>query len=82
MDRRGELYKSEASLEEFGDHDLPEDFWEEAVLVAPAQKTSVHLKLDRDVFEYFKAGGKGHLSRMQAVLKSYVEAQKRRQGAK
>ena len=41
-----------------------------------AGKTSVHLRLDSDVVDWFKANGKGHLTRMNAVLRAYVEAQK------
>jgi uncharacterized protein (DUF4415 family) len=43
----------------------------------PTGKTSVHLRLDSDVVEWFKAHGKGHLTRMNAVLRAYVETQKR-----
>jgi uncharacterized protein (DUF4415 family) len=43
----------------------------------PTGKTSVHLRLDRDVVEWFKAHGKGHLTRMNAVLRAFVDAQKR-----
>jgi uncharacterized protein (DUF4415 family) len=39
-------------------------------------KTSVHLRLDNDIVNWFKADGKGHLTRMNAVLRAYVEAQK------
>ncbi|MDB5506660.1 MAG: hypothetical protein JWR75_1298 [Devosia sp.] len=56
--------------------DLGPDFWREAELVdysTPA--TSVHLRLDPEVFAFFKAQGKGHLTRMQNVLKAYVKAQ-------
>jgi uncharacterized protein (DUF4415 family) len=56
--------------------DPPEGFWEEARPYTPAKK-SVHLRVDEDVFEYFHAQGKGHLTRMNAVLRSYVEAQRR-----
>lgn len=59
---------------------LGPDFWNDAVVVEPRHPTSVHLKLDPDVFEFFKRGGKGHLTRMQNVLKSYVETQKRKTG--
>lgn len=52
---------------------LPAAFWDEAQVVAPP-KTSVHLKLDPEVFEFFKQGGKGHLTRMQNVLAAYVRA--------
>lgn len=56
---------------------LGEEFWKSARVVMPAGKTSVHLRLDRDVVEWFKARGKGHLTRMNAVLRAYVEAQRR-----
>ena len=56
---------------------LGADFWKSARVVMPAGKTSVHLRLDRDVVEWFRARGKGHLTRMNAVLRAYVEAQKR-----
>jgi uncharacterized protein (DUF4415 family) len=57
---------------------LGEEFWKSARVVMPAGKTSVHLRLDRDVVEWFRARGKGHLTRMNAVLRAYVDAQKRR----
>jgi uncharacterized protein (DUF4415 family) len=41
---------------------------------------SVHLRLDPEVVELFKGGGKGHITRMQAVLRAYVDAHKRRAG--
>lgn len=56
---------------------LGADFWKSARVVIPPGKTSVHLRLDRDVVEWFKARGKGHLTRMNAVLRAYVETQKR-----
>ena len=55
---------------------LGADFWKSARIVLPPGKTSVHLRLDRDVVEWFKSRGKGHLTRMNAVLRAYVEAQK------
>jgi len=45
-------------------------------MVMPSSKTSVHLRVDSDVFEWFKNQGAGHLTRMNAVLRSYVEAHK------
>lgn len=55
---------------------LGADFWSSARVVMPGGKTSVHLRLDNDVVDWFKANGKGHLTRMNAVLRAYVEAQK------
>ena len=59
------------------DYDLPDDFWDNAKVVFPKEPRSVHLKLDPDVFDYFKAQGKGHLTRMQEVLRAYVNAHRR-----
>lgn len=55
---------------------LGAEFWRSARVVVPSGKTSVHLRLDSDVVEWFRARGKGHLTRMNAVLRAYVEAQK------
>jgi len=56
---------------------LGDQFWKSARIVMPKGKTSVHLRLDSDVVDWFKARGKGHLTRMNAVLRAYVEAQER-----
>jgi uncharacterized protein (DUF4415 family) len=56
---------------------LGEAFWKSARVVLPPGKTSVHLRLDSDVVEWFKSHGKGHLTRMNAVLRAYVDTQKR-----
>lgn len=58
--------------------ELPDDFWEDAVVVPPRTlPTSVHLNLEPEVFAFFKAQGKGHITRMQNVLKAYVKAHSR-----
>lgn len=72
MKDRGEIAGNDAAP---GEDILPEGFWDAAEATAPTPKTSVHLKLDPEVFAFFKAGGKGHLTRMQNVLKAYVRAQ-------
>lgn len=56
---------------------LGADFWKSARVVVPPGKTSVHLRVDSDVVEWFRARGKGHLTRMNAVLRAYVDAQNR-----
>ena len=55
---------------------LGDDFWANAVLVEPANRKSVHLRLHAEVFDFFVAdtGGKGHIAKMQAVLKAYADA--------
>ncbi len=71
---------SEAELkrliaEDEGERGLRPD-WTRARIVLPEPKRSVHLRLERDIIEFFKARGKGHITRMQAVLRAYVDAHK------
>lgn len=56
--------------------DLPPDFWDKAIVVTPANKTSIHLRVDKNVLDFFKSQGKGHLTRMNSVLRAYVDAKK------
>lgn len=82
MWERGELYHNPDAPEgPPPGEELPDDFWDDAVLEPPPRR-SVHLRLDPDVFEHFVAetGGKGHLTRMQNVLRAYVEAKRRKPG--
>ena len=65
--------------EEIDTSDIPEmdeKFFVAARLVMPpgASKKAVSLRVDEDVFDWFKAQGKGHLSRMNAVLRAYMLA--------
>ncbi|MCS6761070.1 MAG: BrnA antitoxin family protein [Candidatus Devosia symbiotica] len=39
----------------------------------PQESTFVHLKIDPEVFVWFKNQDKGHITRMQDVLKAYVK---------
>lgn len=57
---------------------LGADFWAKAELHEPVKRRSVHLKLDPEVYDFFykQSHGKGHLTRMQNVLKAYMKAQK------
>lgn len=57
---------------------VDEDFWAKArPVMPPSGKASIHLRVDTDVLDWFRAQGKGHLTRMNAVLRSYMEAHKR-----
>jgi uncharacterized protein (DUF4415 family) len=48
--------------------------WTRARLVIPRRKASIHLRVDPEVLDWFKQHGKGYLTRMNAVLRSYYEA--------
>ena len=40
------------------------------------QKSQITLRLDTDVLEWFKTQGKGYQTRMNALLRAYMQAQK------
>ena len=75
MKNRDELYHDPAAPE---GETLGTDFWANAVIEEPRRARSVHLRLDPDVFDFFysTSQGKGHLTRMQNVLRAYVMAHK------
>lgn len=47
--------------------------WSEAVLVIPPKKKAISIRVDEDVLNYFKKQGAGYQRRMNAVLRSFVE---------
>ena len=53
--------------------DLPDDFWDEAVPVVPEAKVPISLRVDADVLAFFRESGPRYQSRMNAVLRSYME---------
>ncbi|MDX2221822.1 MAG: BrnA antitoxin family protein [Rhodospirillaceae bacterium] len=53
-------------------YDTPPGFWDKAVLVYPPRKKVITLGLDDDVLAYFKRGGKGYQSRINAVLRTFM----------
>jgi uncharacterized protein (DUF4415 family) len=80
-------YARELSLEELAalpdaeidTSDIPElgdEFFRNTKLVMPAGKRQVTLRIDADVLDWFRAQGKGYQSRMNAVLRAYVAAQR------
>lgn len=53
--------------------DLPADFWTAAAVMEPVAKQPISLRVDTDVLEWFKAQGPRYQSRINAVLRSYME---------
>lgn len=76
MKDQGQLH---ATREDATEIDMPEGFWDDAKIEEPKAKHPVSLRVDPDIWEFFKGQGDGHLIRMHAVLRSYVDAQKKRQ---
>ncbi len=71
----------EANIASDPDADLPEDWAASAKVVIPESKTSVSIRLDGDVLEFFKSRGPGYQTRINAVLRSFVEHQQKRGNA-
>jgi uncharacterized protein (DUF4415 family) len=47
--------------------------WSDAVLVIPARKKAISIRLDEDVLDFFKREGEGYQRRINAVLRSYMQ---------
>jgi uncharacterized protein (DUF4415 family) len=56
---------------------LDSNWFRKAKLVLPERKVPISLRMDREVVEWFKASGKQYQSRMNAVLKAFVQAQRK-----
>jgi uncharacterized protein (DUF4415 family) len=54
-----------------------ETFWANAEVVMPQPKRAISLRVDSDVLEWFKSHGRGYQTRMNAVLRAYMEGQQR-----
>ena len=68
------------SDEEIDTSDVPEldeEFFRHAKVRLPAGKQQVSLRIDSDVLDWFKSRGKGYQTRINAVLRAYVRAQRR-----
>jgi uncharacterized protein (DUF4415 family) len=47
--------------------------WSDAVLMIPARKTAISIRVDDDVLDFFKKEGDGYQRRINAVLRSYMQ---------
>lgn len=66
--------------EEIDCSDIPElddAFWANAELRLPKPKKGVYLRIDQDVLDQLKAEGPGYQTRINAILRAYLEAKSR-----
>jgi uncharacterized protein (DUF4415 family) len=59
--------------------DIPEQgktFFRRAILRLPEPKAAVTIRLDRQVLDWFKSQGRGYQTRINALLRAYMEAHK------
>ncbi|MGI8483427.1 MAG: BrnA antitoxin family protein [Thermomicrobiales bacterium] len=66
-------------LEAAIDHEDEGDFdWNQVTVGMPTSKKQLTVRFDLDVVEWFRAQGAGYQTRMNQVLRSYVEARSRK----
>ena len=51
-------------------------FFKRAMLRLPEPKAAVTIRLDRQVLNWFKSQGRGYQTRINALLRAYMEAHK------
>jgi len=83
MPEKEKFIKSDlARIDAMGDADidysdipeLEESFHTKPVVHLPKAKSTVTIRLDLDVLEWFKSQGKGYQTRINALLRAYMEA--------
>jgi uncharacterized protein (DUF4415 family) len=58
---------------------LADDEWfHKAQIVQPPNKTAINIRLDQEVLDFFKSEGSGYQTRMNAVLRAYMEHKKKK----
>jgi uncharacterized protein (DUF4415 family) len=73
--------RERALAERRADPEAPRPYpgWEATVTVdLPRPKRHLNLRIDADVVDWFKAQGRGYQTRMNAVLRAYMAAHRRR----
>lgn len=53
-------------------------FWADAEWIVPSRKVSLGVRFDKDVVAWFKSLGPGYQTKMNAVLRTYMEHQLRK----
>ena len=65
--------------------DIPEtdeEFWSDAEILFPTNKTHVSIRLDDDIISWFKQFGRGYQTKINSVLKSYISSVQKKQTQK
>jgi uncharacterized protein (DUF4415 family) len=65
----------DASIDYFDIPRLGKSFWKTARLTMPEPKDRLTIRVDHDVVEWLKKHGRGYQTRINAILRSYMEAQ-------
>jgi uncharacterized protein (DUF4415 family) len=52
--------------------------WDRLSITLPQPKADLHMRVDRDVLDWFRQTGRGYQTRINAVLRAYVEQMRQR----
>ena len=82
---RSDWARSAAMTEEEIESDIASDpneagmvvDWDTVSVKLPEAKADLHMRIDRDVLDFFRKTGRGYQTRINAVLRSYVERARR-----
>jgi uncharacterized protein (DUF4415 family) len=74
---------SEAEIEQRASENMAElaidpDWMDHATVIAPHAKKRITVRLDHDILDWPKTQGRGYQTRINAILRAYVETQKGR----
>jgi uncharacterized protein (DUF4415 family) len=74
---------TEAEIEQQASEDMAElgidpDWMDHATVIVPHAKERITVRLDHDILDWLKAQGRGYQTRINAILRAYVETQKER----
>jgi uncharacterized protein (DUF4415 family) len=70
----------EASIAADPDEAHDQADWTHAVIGLPPRKQDIHIRLDADVLDWFKRTGKGYQTRINNVLRAFVDSRRHTQG--
>ena len=78
LDAMDEEEVERLATEDMAELGIDPDWIERATVVSPRPKERVTVRLDPDVLDWLRAQGRGYQTRINAILRAYVESQKER----
>jgi uncharacterized protein (DUF4415 family) len=68
---------AEIDAQAAADGDLLPDGWEQtAIMGLPPRKEPINLRIDADILDWFRQSGKGYQTRINNVLRAFVESRR------
>ena len=62
------------ALEDNRRHGIPDDWYKDAVLTTWPPKEQISIRIDEDVLTFFRGLGKGYQTKINAVLRAFMDA--------